>query len=98
MPHKQNESHSQTSRTEQRMMKDSTDEEFNIHMSEIVGYTALDPTPKIVRLAAVESADHAGVYGLLVLNADGSSVSTGGGGGSTASVYGTATYDSGTYS
>ena len=41
---------------------------------------AEDSSGTLRTLTAVESADSPGVYGLLVLNADGSAVSTGGGG------------------
>lgn len=43
----------------------------------LVGY--LPDTDAYVRLTAVESTDDPGSYGILVLNYDGSSVSTGGG-------------------
>lgn len=65
-------------KSEQQIQNWSFDEEFKVLVTELLGYTALEAEPRIVRLAAVESAEHAGVYGLLVLNADGSAVSTGG--------------------
>ena len=70
-----------TKRSEQGIQNLSFDEEFGVLVTELLGYTALEETKSVVRLAAVESADNPGVYGLLVLNADGSSVSTGGSGG-----------------
>lgn len=59
--------------------------------------SAYDTSEVLRSVTAVESADNPGVYGLLVLNADGTAVSTGGGGSSSSSTYGSGTYGSATY-
>jgi hypothetical protein len=70
-----------TEKSEQRVLNWSFDNEFKVLAVELLGYNSA--TNSLVRLEAVESADSPGKYGLLVLNVDGSAVSTGGGGGAT---------------
>lgn len=64
--------------TEQAVLNQSRDDRYDVIAVELVAENMAGTA--LVRLKAVESADSPGTYGLLVLNADGSAVSTGGGG------------------
>lgn len=66
-----------------------------ISSNRLFGFLAGTGAP--VKLAAIESVDHPGVYGLLVLNPDGTAIGTGGGSVTPSSVYGSGTYGSAAY-
>lgn len=93
MPIPDRNNHPEVKRTEQSILNWGFDETFNVPMVELVAW---DRTNNVLRrVELVESTDTPGVYGMVIVNADGSAVS--GGGGSTPSNYGSGAYGTDTY-